>query len=204
MESILLAWFDHTSSSGLFLIFPSLAFVIGVFLLLAGESKGTRIPAMLFFGYIVVHITAMVGRSHVHEWIADNGQVGQLVIASIQATGNLINEEPEQEWVGNVKLANGELIDWSAPTHSLRTWPSSDHFFPKTNQVYPVRYRAARPSLVVVPLPNAAEIDRCAKLGPKVRDLQARIMLLEGEAKVAATAERDALIAQITDCSKNL
>jgi len=188
MESMPLAWFDHTSSSGLFLIFPSLAFVIGVLLLMAGKSKTTRILAMLFFGYILVHVAAMVGRSHVHEWIA----------------GNLINDEPEQEWVGNVKLANGELIDWSAPTHSLRTWPNADHFFPKTNQLYPVRYRAARPSLVVALLPNAAEIDRCAKIGPKVRDLQARIMLLEGEAKVAATAERDALIAQMTDCRKNL
>ncbi|MEZ4459227.1 MAG: hypothetical protein R3E66_05790 [bacterium] len=201
MESLILAWFEYASSSLFFLIVPSLAFTAAIILMVAGRPKYVALPVVVIFGYIALHIAAMAGASHVNDWIAQTGKPGELVLTRVVPTGNVINHQPETAWAGTLKLADGSLLDWTTPTHSLRTSPDSDRFMPRLQTVLEVRYRPSRPSLAVILVDDPAFASRCAEIGQKIQDTNAKILLLSGDAKLAMTAKRDALMAELQRCA---
>ena len=74
---------------------------------------------------------------------------------------------------------------------------------PRLQTVFQVRYRPARPSLTVVLVDDPAFASRCAEVGQQIQDVNAKILLLSGDAKLAVTAKRDVVMVELQECAGN-
>lgn len=201
METLFLAWFAQVSGNFFFLVVPSLVGTAAMILGIVGRPKWVALPVLLLLAYVGTHIWYMVRAGDVHRWIAETGQSGELVLSGFEETGNVINDQPEMEWLGSLKLADGQIVPYRTPTHTLRMWPEVDPYMPPLQKVLPVRYRPSYPSLVVLTLPNAADAQRCVEIAPKLHEISARILLLQGNERAAAEKQRDALLAELSACA---
>jgi hypothetical protein len=201
VEYLFLAWFDQVSSNFFFLVVPSLAGMAAMMLGILGRPKYVGIPILLLLSYIAAHVVFIWRADDVHRWVAQTGQSGELVLSRMEETGNTINDQQEMRWLGSLKLADGQIVPYRIPTHSLRMWPRVEPYMPPLQKVLPIRYRPSYPDLVVVTLPNAADAQRCVDIAPKLQEISARILLLQGNERTAAEKQRDALLAELSACA---
>lgn len=140
---------------------------------------------LIFLGSVYLGIT---GFRDVYTYIHNNGLVGEFVAAKVEGTGNRINDVEVMQYVGYLKVADGQLIETKMIVGFVPHYPiSKNAILLQPQEVTSVRYLPSYPSWFVVELgseENVANAEACSAARSQLVEIEAQLKLSPADAEL--------------------